>query len=1007
MTGYESFCRPDPMYRGMDFFMLNGVLDDIALIKQLDAIYAEGVRCVLLRTYIGLQSDYPGPEFKAHVFAACEHARSLGMKVLLQAGYMPEHVLDLPKRYSLDYIKVYHEGEEIAEGQELLSQKEGLTFTLCHSDTFLDMFNEDAVDFYIQKSYGEMWMGFEEFFGDTVLSIWVDEPSYFSAFLPLPRGFLTLFRERWGYDLTENLHKLYTDAEGYRTVRYHYRKLLQERMEICYFARLRDWCNENGLWSSGHLMMEDSLETQILRAGAVMPFYRYFDIPGTDILQGEMNWRYSPLLPPEEGVLRYRPALNTTPLQMTSVARQTGKEFSLCEMYAVSTQNMTFRHQKHMFDYMAAQGINLRSVHGIFYSLGGRRKRTYPPQINYYQPYFDDLHYLYGYVASASRFVSLGEAEGDVLLIHPLDSAFCEYAKAVAPAVPKSLSDLRRRDRELQRLLTTLMLNGCNLDFGDERTLEIMGEVEGKHLRVGKMTYSTVVLPDLIEIQSGTLALLRRFSEAGGKIIVLGRTPTLVDGFETEENVLAGLGCVYAVDIAEVERLTKNRAFSFRSDFFDKTVYVRRRVEGKNGYYFLFNPDCSQAVEGTLSVRGTVRAELWDGFTHSRTPVSCRSEEEETVIPLLIPEGGSLMLVTEACDECKAETVPTPSCQEMLALSNEWEMVERDQKNVLLLEFCSYKKEDGAYTEKDYPVLAMQQILTAEDYHGPLWQKFVFHCEKPLDGLSLALEKADEHEIYLNGVRVEAKKEGYYLADDFEVVPLGRAKAGENLLELKRHYEPLSKMKSAIGSLFESRTGCEPESVYLLGDFAVRATTEPVRNGCVRFARHMVLCEEKKTVRGELTREGYPFYAGKITLRQRFYIDEKKNAPYFFSLEEMNACLVHVRLNGNELGILHSYPYRINASSALKAGENVLELTLVNTLRNLLGPYHNPRGEVGNLFGQGYKHQDAAWVGGAADDFEWFEQRESDTKKWTDSYMQVPFNVKDPKLLISRDKERF
>lgn len=225
---------------------------------------------------------------------------------------------------------------------------------------------------------------------------------------------------------------------------------------------------------------------------------------------------------------------------------------------------------------------------------------------------------------------------------------------------------------------------------------------------------------------------------------------------------------------------------------------------------------------------------------------------------------------------------------------------------------------------------------------------------------------------------------------------------GVNVLEIKRAYAPLSKMLSGIGSLFQTRTGCELESVYLLGDFAVLASTEPVRNGDLRFARRMLLAPEKKSVCGELTREGYPFYAGDITLSKTFTFAgiTHKNANIYLHLDELNACTAHVRLNGKDCGVIHTAPYRCAIGDALQAGENLLEITLVNTLRNLLGPYHNPKGEVGNLFGGGYVNQNAAWVGGAADDFTWFVQRVPDTEVWTDSYMQTPLNIKAAKIQI-------
>ena len=1008
MTSYEAFCHPEAVYHGTDFWMLNGKLTDGEMIRQLDEMYAVGVRCVIARTYIGLQSDYPGPAFKGHVHRACEYARELGMQIFLQAGYMPEHVLDLPTEYSLDYVRVWREGDAVPKADEPLAVRDGLVYTLYHSGTFLDLFNEDAVAYYLRESYEKMWAGFEEFFGTTVPSIWVDEPSYSGEYLPLPVGFLAKFKARWGYELLPQIHKLFVDDEGFRTVRYHYRKLLEERLEACYFAMLRAWCNAHGLLASGHLMGEDVMETQIDRACAAMPYYRYLDIPGMDILKGHMNFKHNPLHAQTDAWhahinCEYRPLVTTTPLQLTSVARQTGAEHILCEMYAVTTQNMTFRHQKHMFDYMALFGVNHRSVHGIFYSLHGRSKRTYPPQVNYYQPYFKDLSLLYGYVASTSRFVSTGVPDGDVLVLHPMGSAYAEYVnrntEPITGAQP-SRERMRRRDAAFHDLITSLMLGGVTVDLGDERTIEVLGAVEGDRFCVGRMSYRTVVLPDLLTVGSATLALLRKFSDAGGKIIVLGGVPTMVDGFE-RENVLDGIRYVTAADRTEVALLTGNDAFSFHSDFFDKALYIRRRTEDGRGYYFLFNPDCAEPVTGVLHIRGRVRAELWDGFTKERTPLDLRHTEEHTHLRLTVPEGGSLMLVTEPTEEKRCGALASDAATVSIPLSNDWQITGRSERNVLLLEFCDYKKGDGAYTDTDYPVLAVQQILTGEDYHGPLTQRFVFHSAEELSDVSLALEDAEAHTITLNGTPVPTRVQGYYLAKDFEVVPLGRLRRGRNILELTREYAPLSKLISGIGSLFQTRTGCELESVYLLGDFAVNVVSEPVRNGDLRFSRRMLLSKERTCVTGELTREGYPFYAGEITLSKTFTLSGDPAAgEAYLTTEALDACLARVRVNGKEVGVIHSAPYRVSLSGALRTGENRLEVTLVNTLRNLLGPYHNPKGEVGNLFGGGYNNPDAAWVGGATDDFSWFTERTPETQTWTDDYLQTPLAFKDPKIQI-------
>ena len=162
----------------------------------------------------------------------------------------------------------------------------------------------------------------------------------------------------------------------------------------------------------------------------------------------------------------------------------------------------------------------------------------YPPHVNYYQPYWNDVHIINDYVASVSRFISLGKPEGETLVIHPLDSAFCEYtclldANRVTGQQP-SRTDLKNRDKTFLNLTTALSLSGCIFDLGDERSIETIGSVDDNRLIIGKMSYDTIVLPELIEIQKTTLDKVKAFAKNGGRVIILGKAPTMLDGIETE-----------------------------------------------------------------------------------------------------------------------------------------------------------------------------------------------------------------------------------------------------------------------------------------------------------------------------------------------------------------------------------------------------------------------------------------------------------------------------------------
>ena len=1000
-SAFESFKNPDKIYHGTDFWMLNDKLEEDEIVRQLKEMKKQGVYTFIARTYIGLKSDYPGKDFKSKLRVIVDTAAELDMKLFLQAGYMPEDVSGLPREYALNYLHIYKEGTPIPAGERILTKYNGFTITEWNSVIFLDMFNHDSMDFYIKQSYEDVWKEFSKDFGKTILSIWVDEPSYVDTHLPYPLGIERKFEERWGYSLIDNLHKLFFDDEGYKTLRYHYRKLMQDLMEEHYFKGIRTWCNAHNLMASGHLMLEDTLEVQISRASATMPFYKYFDIPGIDVLRGQQNWQRGALKPPS-GDYCFRDTMMNTPVQCASAARQNGSEHILCEMYAVTSQDMGFRKQKYMFDYMAAHGINHRSVHGIFYSLKGRAKRMYPPHVNYYQPYWNYVHILNDYVASVSRFISLGKPEGETLVIHPLDSAFCEYTCLLdanrVTGIQPSRENLIKRDKSFLNMTATLSLSGCIFDYGDERSIEDIGSVDKGTFNIGKMSYSTVVLPDLLEIQSSTLEKITKFAETGGRVIILGNAPTMIDGIETGKNLLSEISsAIYVNDVSSLVPLLKTEQYSLLCEEDDRSIMIRRRVDGDNSYYYIFNSDCSEEKHIMLIVNGTVSAEQWNAFDYTQSELYCRYNDGYTEISIVLPEGGNAMICTTATDACAKVAENTAYSELSLALSSKFE-IERKDPNVLLMEYCSFKREGEDYGD-EYPILAVQQILVEENYHGKLTQRFTFKTSKAMNGLKLALEDAADHRIVMNGEEIPTIIDGYYLAKAFETISLPKSKIGENVIEISRNFVPLAKIRRKISSLFETRHGVELEAVYLIGDFAVKMQQEPERNGDLKYSRqNILLTDEEKTVCGELTKAGYPFYAGTISLTRSFEWNGNTDGTVIH-LENLDGCLCKVTVNGIECGYMHSMPYEVDISKALRKGNNTVTFELINTLRNLLGPYHRPVGEIGEIRSS-YDEPDIGWMGGKhGGDKGWYDRRVPDTDYWTESYLLVPLGISRVKVI--------
>jgi hypothetical protein len=174
----------------------------------------------------------------------------------------------------------------------------------------------------------------------------------------------------------------------------------------------------------------------------------------------------------------------------------------------------------------------------------------------------------------------------------------------------------------------------------------------------------------------------------------------------------------------------------------------------------------------------------------------------------------------------------------------------------------------------------------------------------------------------------------------------------------------------------------ELESVYLTGAFGVegRRLREENRYNGQAFDRYapefrLVPLPGRLSPRPEgaglgfdLTAQGLPFFAGRVVMKAEIELPSFAGQA-FLEFDGLRAAVAHVRLNGSQAGTVAWPPHQVEVTGLLQPGPNQIEIELVGTLRNLLGPHHRAGGD-GDLTGPG-------------------EFR--DKSRWTDDYILVPF----------------
>ena len=139
--------------------------------------------------------------------------------------------------------------------------------------------------------------------------------------------------------------------------------------------------------------------------------------------------------------------------------------------------------------------------------------------------------------------------------------------------------------------------------------------------------------------------------------------------------------------------------------------------------------------------------------------------------------------------------------------------------------------------------------------------------------------------------------------------------------------------------------------------------------------------KEKKIKEGDLLTQGYPFYAGSVIYKQKIRMDAPSfKERIFLQFQDSQAITAKVTINHKEVGLVFWPPYQIDISSFLKEGENLIEIELTNSLRNLLGPHHNNLGEQ-----------------------KWVDTRSfTDETHWVEGYNFIPFGFKRVRLIRAR-----
>ncbi len=107
-----------------------------------------------------------------------------------------------------------------------------------------------------------------------------------------------------------------------------------------------------------------------------------------------------------------------------------------------------------------------------------------------------------------------------------------------------------------------------------------------------------------------------------------------------------------------------------------------------------------------------------------------------------------------------------------------------------------------------------------------------------------------------------------------------------------------------------------------------------------RIARHLV---DGSGLPSRISRgwdvQGHPFYSGGVAYREDFNI-ARRSGRYFVALGKWLGSVAKVYVNGNLAGYIDAAPFECDVTPHIGQGKNRVEVVVIGTLRNTLGPHH-------------------------------------------------------------------
>ncbi|MBN2577482.1 MAG: hypothetical protein JXB10_00635 [Pirellulales bacterium] len=972
----EQFARPSRQFATGPLWVWNDMLTEGQVRGTLRDLAGQGVRQAFVHPRPGLMTPYLSEEWFRLWKAALDEAEKLDVNLWIYdensypsgfaGGWVPEQMpesrgrglhfseVDDPGKPADDVVGVFllkeNSYEKVgavnnrvqpppANGKYLVASVARAGNSPWHGNrAYVDLLYPGVTEKFLEVTIDPYRRRFGDQFGKRIPGSFTDEPNIAPAGgLPWTDRLPEEFQKRWGYSLVDHLPSLVRPLGDWKKVRHDYYQVLLDQFIEHWAKPYSEYCEKNHLQFTGHYW--DHNWPDCLGVPDNMAMYAWHQRPAIDCLMNQ----YAEHTHAQFGNVRMVK-------ELSSVANQLGRKRTLCETYGAGGWDLRLEDMKRIGDWVSVLGVNTIDEHLSYVTIRGARKRDHPQSFSYHEPWWDAYHVLEEYFTRLSLVLSSGEEINRILVIEPTTTVWMYQAD------PSQQGKLEKIGKSFFDFCLVLSKAQVEYDLGCEDVIARHGSITKKtdrpessppraYFTVGKRDYHAVLLPPMTEtLNDKTMSLLEEFTKNGGRVVCGGEPPVMVDARPSPRGKALSLtsgwefihtspGCLEQEDQPCVIPWEDSKGILF---------HQRRRVEDGD-FCFLVNTSITEPVSGRIIIPGSIRSvEQWNLFTGTTEPYpfeGSKDAKKRQDVDFSLAPGGSLLLFLS--EKSVPETKKTLNRDPRTLMPQSPPEIKRLEPNVLTIDYVDvtaggetlknvyfYRANQFAFQKNGLPrnpwdsaVQFRDEILKHQfpaDSGFEATYRFTIEDKVPA-GLEIVIERPDLYKIECNGKPVTALKDAWWLDKAFGRIDLTQtAQVGENTVTIRAR--PMT--------LFH-----EIEPAYLRGDFNLK----PAASGFVVVPPQPLTLG--KTDAEGWNAQGHPFYSAGVGYREKFNLPELKG-NYYVRLPRWYGSVARVNVNGELAGYVTHQPWQCDVTKFLKPGENEVEVVVIGTLKNLLGPHH-------------------------------------------------------------------